>query len=82
MKRVSISLFFEKKGYLFYNGYVGVLGSDFEKSSRKSGMTDFVHVSPSTEDDGSSGFQKELSFDIGASTLNNPNSHLRPKLFL
>ena len=41
MKRVSISLFFEKKGTFFYNGYVGVLGSDFEKSSLKSSMTAF-----------------------------------------
>ena len=41
-----------------------------------------IHVSPSTEDDGSSGFQKELPFDIGTSTLNNPKSYLRPKLFL
>ena len=41
MKRVSISLFFEKKRVPFYNGYVGVLGSDFVKSSRKSSMTGF-----------------------------------------
>ena len=39
VKRVSISLFFLKR-VPFYNGYVGVLGSDFEKSSRKSSMTD------------------------------------------
>ena len=32
---------FWKKRVPFYNGYVGVLGSDFEKSSRKSSMTDF-----------------------------------------
>ena len=41
VKRVSISLFFEKKGTFFYNGYVSVLGSDFKKSSQKSSMTDF-----------------------------------------
>ena len=41
VERVSISLVFLKKRYLFYNGYVGVLDSDFEKSSRKSSMTDF-----------------------------------------
>ena len=41
MKRVSISLFFEKKRVPSDNGYVGVLGSDFEKSSRKSSMSDF-----------------------------------------
>ena len=41
---MSVSPTYWYPGYprdLFYNGYVGVLGSDFEKSSRKSSMTDF-----------------------------------------
>ena len=48
---LNFTVFFLKKGYLFYDGYVPIL-------------------------------KNRLGSDIGTSTLNNPNSHLRPKLFL